>query len=257
MNPRDTTRRDTGPSYGIDSPYVVRNLLISGTVAIVAGLLVPPFHAWGFRISLVGPTLLSIGSLSLLLCALMLAYSLRGKFNIRERMLGMVAWRGDETVLDIGTGRGLLAIGAAKRLQTGSVTGIDIWKAGELSGNTLDNTQRNVEIEGVGDRVELRSDDMRSISFVNSSFDVILSLLCIHNIESAEERESACREIARVLKPRGVAIIADHTDTSEYAKALTNAGLTVETTQSYLFQSCLPVTIVLAKKLPPAKRQAA
>jgi arsenite methyltransferase len=250
MKPRDGTRRGDKPDYGIDSPYVVRNLFIIGVAAVTAGLLVPPFDAWGFRVSLVSPTLLSIGSLSLLLCASMLAYSLRGKFNIRERMLGMVEWRGDETVLDIGTGRGLLAIGAAKRLRTGTVTGIDVWKTAELSSNTLDNTQRVVEIEGVEDRVELRSDDLRNISFVNNSFDVILSLLCIHNIDGEADRDLACREIARVLKPRGVAIIADHTDTSDYAKALARAGLTVETVKSYFFKSYLPLTIVVAKKIP-------
>jgi arsenite methyltransferase len=173
MKPRDTTRRGGKPGYGIDSPYVVRNLFIIGVAALVAGLFVPAFHAWGFRVSLLGPTLLSIGSLTLLLSASMLAYSLRGKFNIRDRMLGMIEWRGDETVLDIGTGRGLLAIGAAKRLRTGTVTGIDTWKPAELSGNTLENTQRNVDIEGVEDRVELRSDDVRNISFVANSFDVV------------------------------------------------------------------------------------
>jgi arsenite methyltransferase len=45
----------------------------------------------------------------------MLAYSL--KLNIRDRMLDMIHWKGNETVLDTGTGRGLLAIGAAKRLR--------------------------------------------------------------------------------------------------------------------------------------------
>ena len=45
----------------------------------------------------------------------MLVYSKWGKFRHRDRMLNMIAWRGDEHVLDVGTGRGLLIIGAAKR----------------------------------------------------------------------------------------------------------------------------------------------
>lgn len=32
-------------------------------------------------------------------------------------MVSLIAWQGDETILDIGTGRGLLLIGAAKRLK--------------------------------------------------------------------------------------------------------------------------------------------
>ena len=41
----------------------------------------------------------------------------------------MIPWRGNETVLDVGTGRGLLMIGAARRLTTGISVGIDIWSA--------------------------------------------------------------------------------------------------------------------------------
>jgi cyclopropane fatty-acyl-phospholipid synthase-like methyltransferase len=43
--------------------------------------------------------------------------------------------RGDETVLDVGYGRGLHLIGAAKRLTTGKAPGVDIWQAEDLSGN--------------------------------------------------------------------------------------------------------------------------
>jgi len=35
--------------------------------------------------------------------------------------------RGDEVILDVGTGRGLYAIEAAKNLSRGKVIGIDIW----------------------------------------------------------------------------------------------------------------------------------
>ena len=39
---------------------------------------------------------------------------------------------GDEKVLDVGCGRGLLLIGAAKRLKSGKATGIDVWDASVL-----------------------------------------------------------------------------------------------------------------------------
>jgi cyclopropane fatty-acyl-phospholipid synthase-like methyltransferase len=59
----------------------------------------------------------------------MLLYARWGKFRHRDRMLNMVSWRGGEQVLDVGTGRGLLLIGAARRLSTGKSTGIDVWSA--------------------------------------------------------------------------------------------------------------------------------
>jgi cyclopropane fatty-acyl-phospholipid synthase-like methyltransferase len=58
-----------------------------------------------------------------------------GKLWARDRLLDGLELRGDETVLDVGCGRGLLLIGAAKRLTTGKAPGVDIWQAEDLSGN--------------------------------------------------------------------------------------------------------------------------
>jgi len=37
-----------------------------------------------------------------------------GKVRERERLLDTLTWRGDEQVLDLGCGRGLMLIGAAR-----------------------------------------------------------------------------------------------------------------------------------------------
>src|SRR5262245_23242593 len=50
-----------------------------------------------------------------------------GKIRSRESLLQRITWTGQERVLDVGCGRGLMLIGAAKRLTTGKATGIDIW----------------------------------------------------------------------------------------------------------------------------------
>lgn len=178
----------------------------------------------------------------------MLVYSIRGKFNIRDRMLDLIDWKGDENVLDIGTGRGLLMIGAAKRLKTGKAIGIDIWNAVDLSGNFIENTFKNVELEGVKDKVEIKHQDARQMSFTDNSFDVIFSLLCLHNIEDKEERAIAYREIARVLKPGGTALIADYRNITEYAKGLAQAGLQVEKPKFYLLQAYGLIWMVIATK---------
>ena len=62
----------------------------------------------------------------------MVVYSKFMKFRHRDNMLGMVNWRGDERVLDVGTGAGLLLIGAAKKLNTGKATGVDVWSTVDL-----------------------------------------------------------------------------------------------------------------------------
>jgi arsenite methyltransferase len=236
------------PDYGIDRPDRMAMLAFAGLAALAAGLALPSFQFDEFQFTLIGPTFLALGFLSLGLCASMLAFSLRGKFNMRKRMLQAVNWRGGETVLDLGAGRGLLSIGAAKRLRQGTVVGVDDWEGAGAAEHKLEKAQRNIELARVHDRVELRNDDPRDIAFVDGSFDVVLSLKFLHRIEDAAGRARACCEIARVLKPEGVAIIADSANVREYARALRAAGLKVEGPKSYLFAAYAPIDLLIAKK---------
>ncbi len=218
------------PDYGIDAPGVVRNLLVIGTALIISGFVFPAIHLGNVTILWSQSAFWSGGG-----CftggILMLLYAKWGKFRHRDKMLNMLRWRGDERVLDVGTGRGLLLIGAARRLTTGATTGIDVWSTKDLSGNSLARTQANIHVEGVAGKVDLKSDDARKLSFPDASFDVILSNLCIHNIPQAEGRAQACREIARVLKPGGIALISDFINTGAYQKTFASCGLKVSRTQ--------------------------
>lgn len=215
--------------YGIDAPGVVRNLLVIGAALILSGILFPTIHIGSVTI-LWSRSAFWPGGSCLLGGLLMLLYAKWGKFRHRNMMLDMVRWRGDERVLDVGTGRGLLLIGAARRLTTGRGTGIDVWSTKDLSGNSLERTQANVDVEGVRDKVDLMSDDARKVSFPDATFDIVLSNLCIHNIPDAEGRVQACREIARVLKPGGTALISDFVNTGTYQKTFASCGLKVSRT---------------------------
>lgn len=218
------------PDYGIDAPGVVRNLLVIGAALILSGILFPTIYLGRVAI-LWSRSAFWPGASCLVGGLLMLLYAKWGKFRHRDMMLKMVRWRGDERVLDVGTGRGLLLIGAARRLTTGRGTGIDVWSTKDLSGNSLERTQANVNVEGVQDKVDLKSNDARKLSFPDASFDVVLSNLCIHNIPDAEGRAQACREVARVLKPGGIALISDFINTGSYEKTLAACGLTVGRTR--------------------------
>lgn len=217
------------PDYGIDAPGVVRNLLVTGAALILSGIVFPTIRLGNITI-LWSRSAFWPGASCLVGGLLMLLYAKWGKYRHRDRMLNMLRWRGDERVLDVGTGRGLLLIGAARRLTTGTATGIDVWSTKDLSGNSLERAQANVDIEGVRDKVDLKSNDARKLSFSDASFDVILSNLCIHNIPEAEGRAQACREIARVLKPGGTALISDFINTGSYQKTFAACGLKVSRT---------------------------
>lgn len=236
------------PNYGIDAPGIIRNFLLIGTIVAIGGWLLPPINLFGTNFS-IGLVLYGVSLVAITLGTSMLAYGIQGKLNVRDRMLNLIEWQGDETVLDVGTGRGLLMIGAAKRLTTGKAIGIDIWNAEDLTGNSIENTFKNAELEGVKDKIEIRSEDVRNMSFADDSFDVVLSLLCLHNIDDETERGIACREIARVLKPGGTALLADYTNTAEYAKALAQARLNVEKPKSYVLDAYGLIWVVVATKL--------
>lgn len=234
-------------SYGYDAPDIMRNFLLFGSTAIAAGILLIGFSLQSILI-FIGYALLSIGIVLLFLGISMVAYGLIGKYRIRDLMLSRVNWAGNEQVLDIGTGQGLLMIGAAKFLTTGMSTGIDIWSEKDLSNNSIKKTLDNAKKEGVSGRVEVRSEDARELNFKENYFDVVLSQFCLHNIESKQDQEKACFEIARVLKPGGKALIGDYIPTTDYAKIFKKAGLQIKGSRAYFATALGPTWIVEAVK---------
>ncbi len=245
MTSHGRQRSKAKPDYGVDAPRVGLTVVMAVAAGLAFGLAFR--RSASEAASIAASVILSLVPTGVILILLMVSYVKVEKFRHRDRMLNLVSWRGDEQVLDIGTGRGLLTIGAAKRLTTGKSIGIDIWREQDLSHNTLDAAMRNVEIEGVRDKVELRNANALQVPFADRSFDCVLSNLCLHNIPSRAGRATACREIARVLKPGGVALVSDFKYTDEYSKALREEGLETTCAFSILLAPML-LRIVKASK---------
>lgn len=205
--------------YGIDAPGVVRGLLISGVATISLGVLLATSSAFLLICGLLA------GAAGLISASIMLWSSKVGKFRMRDRLINSIEWRGDEKVLDVGCGHGLLLIAAAKQLKTGKAIGVDIWSQVDQGSNRPEATIENAHIEGVTDRVEVRDGDARHLPFEDNSFDVIVSSLVIHNIRDRFGRDQAIHEIARVLKPGGRIAIHDMAHLRDYAQVLRNNGL--------------------------------
>ena len=124
----------------------------------------------------------------------------------------------------MGCGRGAVLTAVARRLTTGAVTGIDIWSAKDQSGNSKEVTLRNASLEGVGDRVEIETEDMRALTYPDETFDLVVSSMAIHNIPENTERKRAITEGFRVLKPGGRMVITDIHATEDYAEVLQELG---------------------------------
>lgn len=218
------------PDYGIDAPGVVRNLAIAGVASLLVAVtsllnLIPRVVGWpgGVQLALVPSTLPAGLALSGAACWMYFG-SKYGKVAERNKLIDRIEWKGDERVLDVGCGRGLILVGAALKLKTGSAVGVDIWQSQDLSGNRADVPLKNAALEGVGDRVTVQTADMRQMPFQADSFDVVLSRAAIHNLYSKADRAAAIREISRVLRPGGRAVIADIRHHAEYAKTFREAG---------------------------------
>ncbi len=234
--------------YGIDAPKTVRWLATRGLLLMMFGAIV-------FTVNQTSnpQAARTIGSMTFfpgvgfaLAAAVMFWSSKVGKMKLRDEMLDSMTWNGSEKVLDAGCGRGLMLIGAAKKLgKAGKATGCDIWTT-DLSGNTLAAVSLNAKAEGVADRVKIDTADIRKLPYADASFDVVLSSLVIHNLK-AEGRELAVKELWRVLKPGGTLLIADIFQTPNYARMLEGRGATVSlSTTRFLW--CVPTRWLRATK---------
>lgn len=208
--------------YGFDQPMVPILLGLGGTGAVVVGL-VSWLERWG-----AAPTVwwLLVGLANLASVGLYVYSTRRGKHQVWAEILDSIAWRGDESVLDLGCGRGAVLIAAARRLPRGRAVGVDIWRTREQSGNSIEITRHNAELEGVADRVELQTADIRHMPFADASFDAVMSSLVLHNLHSLDDRRCALAEAVRVLRPGGRVLIADILHIDEHRRHLEQLGLT-------------------------------
>ena len=215
-------------AYGFDAPYAPLLMALGGACLLAlsaSGLWRSEMNSTRRAMAVFGP---GAGALWLFLNASIFVCTTRaGKFAVWAELLDRLALKGDERLLDIGCGRGAVLLMAAQRLPRGRAVGVDVWSTTDQSGNAEQVTRQNAALEGVAERVELHTADMRQLPFEDGSFDVVVSSLAIHNVSGAGERARALREAARVLKKGGKLVIADIRHTRAYASELEACGLKI------------------------------
>ena len=110
---------------------------------------------------------------------------------------------GSGRVLDLGAGSGRGTVGVLLARPNARVTAIDLYQGYYgIDDNTVARLKKNAAIAGVGDRVEVRTADMRQLPFGAGEFDAAISVAAIDHL-AWPDIEQALRETARVLKPGG------------------------------------------------------
>jgi len=221
-----SSQSSKGLDYGVDAPGLVRFFLVAGAVAAGVFLIASVALGDGVWLKFVVKEMTAVAALYLVgMGCLMLYWSKVVKVRERERALDLIKWRGDERVLDVGCGRGLMMIGAALRLTTGRAIGIDIWAAKDQSANSPGGARDNAVKAAVAGKVEVLTADMRNLPFDDQSFDVVVSHWVVHNLEKEADRILALREMTRVLRPGGGLILCDIEHREAYLTRLRALGL--------------------------------
>ncbi len=239
------------PHYGIDAPPVIKQLVITGIIALIMGTVIYKLliHHYPYAAVLILQITFLLFATNFIFSILMFWSSLYGKFYMRDRIIDLLNLHGDEQILDVGCGRGLLLNGIAKNLnKNGKAFGIDIWRSEDLSDNKEIITRQNALLEGISDRIELVTHDMTKMYFRDNQFDAIVSSMAIHNVPSLEGRQAAIQEIHRVLKPGGKLIILDFQCTKEYIGSFKKLNWTnINLSRHYLIMFP-PVRLVFGEK---------
>lgn len=114
--------------------------------------------------------------------------------DVRWRRKAIQLFREDrpETLLDVATGTGDMALMAARILKPRQITGIDI------SEKMLEIGRKKIEKEELGTKIVLAGGDGETINFPDNSFDGVMVAFGVRNFEHLEK---GLAEILRVLKP--------------------------------------------------------
>ncbi|MFT4800944.1 MAG: demethylmenaquinone methyltransferase/2-methoxy-6-polyprenyl-1,4-benzoquinol methylase [Flavobacteriaceae bacterium] len=118
----------------------------------------------------------------------------------RKKVLATIIEHQPESILDIATGTGDLAIKFAEKTSATKIIGLD------LSEGMLSVARKKVANTVLKDNVEFIKGDSEALPFKDNMFDAITVSFGIRNFENLEKGLS---EILRVLKPNGLFIILE------------------------------------------------
>jgi len=190
--------------------------LVFGLGTVIAGL-----EMGSSVVVLMGISVIAYGIITIFGWALARYVIPGSRTEVAQNAIQLLQLNGSEKILDVGSGRGIFAIEAAKRLlSSGDVTAIDLWeprkvrhikhqhKFSQPSENTVANAEKNAIIEGVSEKIEFMNMDANHLEFPMETFDsVICGFIVGHQ---GEYSLNTLKEMRKVLKPDGKLLIVDN-----------------------------------------------
>jgi demethylmenaquinone methyltransferase/2-methoxy-6-polyprenyl-1,4-benzoquinol methylase len=117
----------------------------------------------------------------------------------RKKVVNLVKESNPDTILDIATGTGDLAINLAET-NASKIIGLDI------SSGMLEIGKQKIKKKHLDSKIEMVLGDSENMPFADNSFDAITVAFGVRNFETLE---NGLKEIYRVLKPNGTFVILE------------------------------------------------
>ena len=117
----------------------------------------------------------------------------------RNRVVALVGLHNPDTILDIATGTGDLAINLTKT-NAKKIVGLDI------SEGMLNVGREKIKVKELSHNIDMVVGDSENLPFDDGSFDAITVAFGVRNFETLE---TGLTEILRVLKPGGVFVVLE------------------------------------------------
>jgi ubiquinone/menaquinone biosynthesis C-methylase UbiE len=201
-------KRSEKPKYGL---YAIKIIAILFSVIEIIGVLLLSAGYFVFSntyLTIGGGIIVAFG-IYMIVAHFLSLYVFTGFGMSLDWVAKLLELKGNEYVLDVGSGTGRTSVQIAKRLTTGRLVGIDIWDTMELSGNSPERAYKNAEIEGVKAKVDFKFGNVLEIPFNDDIFDIVTCSSVLNNLPGEKNRVKALKEIFRVLKPGGKCMLLE------------------------------------------------